>query len=255
MNEASTGDATRAEPAWRPVSRSRAYELVVDRIEEQILNGALRVGDHLPPERELASWLEVSRAAVREAIRTLEAHGVVSSSVGSGKGAGTVVTAMSSDALTRMLRLHVALTNFPMVDVIEARVMLERTSAALAAREASAGDLALMRSLVDAMDDPALSREEFNEYDTRFHVAIAEAAGNRLVADMTIAVRESMKYRVLEGFRGASDWPALAEVLRGHHRGVMEAVEARRGELAADLVEEHIRYAFTHFPGFRSGGD
>lgn len=62
---------------WRPVSRSRAYELVVERVEEQILTGALRVGDRLPAERDLAARLGVSRAAVREAIRTLEAQGVV----------------------------------------------------------------------------------------------------------------------------------------------------------------------------------
>ncbi|MDT0327714.1 FadR/GntR family transcriptional regulator [Nocardiopsis lambiniae] len=253
MNESSTGDPLPAEPSWRPVSRSRAYELVVDRVEEQIIGGALKVGDHLPPERELAAWLEVSRAAVREAVRTLEAHGVVRSSVGSGKGAGTVVTAMPSGALTRMLRLHVALTSFPLVDVIEARVMLERTSAALAAREADAGHLARMRAPLDAMDDVTLTREEFNEFDTRFHVAIAEAAGNRLVSDMTIAIRESMKQQVLSGFRGAEDWADLAEVLRGHHRDLLEAIEAGRGERAADLVEEHIRYAYARLPGLRAG--
>ncbi|MER7084163.1 FadR/GntR family transcriptional regulator, partial [Saccharopolyspora kobensis] len=58
---------------WRPVARSRTYELVIDRIEEQIVSGQLGVGDRLPPERDLAQMLGVSRAAVREAFRALEA--------------------------------------------------------------------------------------------------------------------------------------------------------------------------------------
>ncbi len=76
------------ETPWRPVTRSRSHELVLDQIEEQILAGTLRVGDRLPGERDLASHLQVSRSAVREAIRALEAQGVVRSAVGSGKDAG-----------------------------------------------------------------------------------------------------------------------------------------------------------------------
>ena len=89
--------AAAAEMSWHPVARSRSYELVVDQIEEQILAGTLHVGDRLPGERDLAQHLQVSRAAVREAIRTLEAQGVVRSGVGSGKDAGTIV-AINKDA-------------------------------------------------------------------------------------------------------------------------------------------------------------
>ncbi|UUZ60443.1 hypothetical protein [Nocardioides sp. B-3] len=71
----------------------------------------------------------MSRAAVREAIRTLEGYGVVRSAVGTGKNAGTFIAAMPSRALTRFLRLHVAPANFPMGDVVDARVMLECSSA------------------------------------------------------------------------------------------------------------------------------
>ena len=56
-------------PEWRPVARTRTYQLVISAIEEQILSGSLRVGDALPPERDLAARLEVSRPAVREALR------------------------------------------------------------------------------------------------------------------------------------------------------------------------------------------
>ncbi len=71
-------------PQWRPVPRVRSHELVIAAIEDQIMGGALKVGDPLPPERELAARLQVSRAGVREAIRVLEAQGVVRANVGAG---------------------------------------------------------------------------------------------------------------------------------------------------------------------------
>src|SRR5664280_1856442 len=64
---------------WAPVSRVRTYELVLERIEAQIVSGSLRAGERLPPERELAELLGVSRPAVREALRVLESQGAVRS--------------------------------------------------------------------------------------------------------------------------------------------------------------------------------
>ena len=111
---------------------------MVEAVEEQILTGALKVGDHLPPERELATLLGASRPAVREGLRMLEAQGVLRT-VGAGPGSATVVTALPSEALTRLLRLHLALSSFRTTDVVEARVMLERRSAELAAQHAHTG--------------------------------------------------------------------------------------------------------------------
>ncbi|MDO5696697.1 MAG: FadR/GntR family transcriptional regulator [Dermatophilus congolensis] len=230
--------------AWRPVTKARAYELVVDRIEEQILSGALRVGDRLPAERDLASMLEVSRAAVREAIRTLEAQGVVRAGVGVGPDGGTFVSSMPSEAMTRLLRLHVALTNFTMPDVIEARVMLERHSARLAATQATPEDIAALRAVLDAMADPSTSREDFNDLDTRFHVLIAEAGRNRLIADMTTAIRESMRTPILRSFRATDSWDGLTEGLNHGHEAIFAAIETRDAKAAADAVEQHIRYAY-----------
>ena len=238
-----------AEAPWRPVTRSRSHELVLDQIEEQILAGALRVGDRLPGERDLASHLQVSRSAVREAIRGLEAQGVVRSSVGSGKDAGTVVSALPSAALTRLLRLHVALANFPMADVVDARVMLERSSATLAADNAGADELKPIREALEGMDEPGVGRERFNDLDTAFHVAIAEASGNRLVADMTIALRDSMRRPILRALEVmGSEWETVAEQLRADHHAIFEAIESGDGALAADRVDQHIRSAHAALP-------
>lgn len=237
MSEAS------AEDGWRPVARARAHELVLDQVEEQILAGTLRVGDRLPGERDLAARLHVSRAAVREAIRTLEAQGVVRSGVGSGPDAGTVVAAVPSEALTRLLRLHVALANFPWEDVVEARVMLERSSAALAAAHATPDDLAGLGRALEAMEAEQ-DRATYNRLDTAFHIAIAEAGGNRLFGDLTIAIRESMSRPILRDLeRLGEGWGEVRTQLCREHRALHDAIAAGDGTASADLVEQHIRSA------------
>lgn len=228
---------------WRPMPRSRTYTYVIDQVDEQIVSGALRVGDRLPPEREFATLLGVGRGAVREAIRVLEAYGVVRTDPG--PEGGTTLTSMPSEALTQVLRLHIGLANFPMADVIEARAMLERWSARLAARHGSADDLAAIEHELLQMENGRSDREAFNEHDTAFHVAIARASNNRLVADMTTALRDSIRSLVLESFHGHADWPALAEQLCADHRRVFEAIASGDESAAADAVEEHIRSAYA----------
>lgn len=218
----------------------RAYQQVIQRVEEQILTGTLKVGDRLPPERDLAVQLEVSRAAVREAMRTLEAQGVVRAGVGSGENAGTVVSALPSEALTRLLRLHVALNNFAMGDVVAARVMLERSSASLAAGHATPETLAAVASPLAAMAGD-VDREEYNDLDTAFHIAVAEAGGNRLVADMTIAIREAMRRPILHELEQLGErWPAVRRQLTEEHRAIHDAIAAGDPARAAELMEAHI---------------
>jgi len=237
-----------AEAAWTPVSRSSTHQLVIDAIEERIMTGTLTVGDLLPPERELASRLQVSRAAVREAIRVLEAHGVLRSEVGSGRGAGTFVASLPSAALAQFLRLHVALSNFRIAEVLETRTLLEHASAALAAERADAQDRAELERLLAVMDDPAVSREAFNDADTAFHVAIARAGGNALFSDLTEAIRASLRAPILEALTEVADWEDVVAALRTQHHEIHRAITEGRAEDAAALSSEHIRTAMALLP-------
>lgn len=228
--------------AWQPLPKSRTYELVLDRIEEQIRHGHLGVGDRLPPERDLAAMLGVSRAAIREALRVLEAQGVLHKpQVGTGPQSGSIIADTPITGLTRLLRLHVALANFPLADVVEARVTLECASARLAATNADPDRLARIHSPLESMDDPDLSREAFNDLDTEFHVEIAEAGGNRLIADMTTAMRNSVRHPILVAFGRVDDWPALAATLRREHHAIYDAIAARDPDAAEERVRRHIR--------------
>jgi len=231
---------------WAPVPRVRTYELVLQRIEAQIVSGALRAGERLPPERELAELLGVSRPAVREALRVLEAQGALRSQVGQGPGSGTTIDRVPSDALARLLRLHVALGSFPFADVIETRVTLERSIVVLACRNARPENVARMRATLLAMDEPGITQETFNQLDIEFHVELAEAGGNRLMCDMTRAIRESVRVPFLAAVNampetGRYSWPNMLDSLRAEHHAVFSAFEAGEGDKAADLLESHIR--------------
>lgn len=247
----SVAESSRSSEAWKPLTRVRTYELVLERIETQIVCGSLRAGERLPPERELATMFGVSRPAVREALRILESQGVVRSQVGTGPDAGTTIQQLPSDALARLLRVHVALGSFPLEDVVETRVALERASVALACRRARPQHLARMRADLLAMDEPEVDRRTFNELDTSFHVALAEAGGNRLMADVTRAIRESMRLPILASLSALPDagdvgWPSIRDGLRADHHAILAAVETGAAETAAGRVEAHIRDFASH---------
>ncbi|BBG01428.1 MULTISPECIES: FadR/GntR family transcriptional regulator [Pseudonocardia] len=221
-------------------ARPATYEMVLEHVVQRLTTGEWRPGDRLPPERELAARLGASRQAVREALRVLQAQGVIRSQVGTGADSGTVVVPAPARALGRVLALHLAVDSFPVDDVTEARVMLERFSAELAARRRTAADLLSMAADLDAMDAD-LGPEEFSDADIAFHVAIAGAAGNRLVNELTVAIRESVRGFLLGAMREQGDWPALRDRLRAEHREIHAALSGADGAAAADLIEAHIR--------------
>ena len=173
------------------------------------------------------------------------------SQVGKGPDSGTTIDRVPRDALARLLRLHVALGSFPLEDVVETRVALERSSVVLACRNSQPEDLARMRAALLAMDEEEVDRETFNQVDTDFHVALADAGGNRLMSDVTRAIRESVRMPILTSLSampetGKNGWLLIRDGLRADHHAIFTAVEAGQGEQAADLLEAHIRGFSTH---------
>lgn len=236
------------EQGWVPVTRARTYELVLDRIEEQIASGRLRVGDRLPAERDLAAALGVSRVAVREAMRVLQAMGLIVQGTGSGRDAGTTLSAAPGEALTRLIRMHVLVASVGSDDLISGRITLERESARLAARAGGAELRGQLAEALAVMADPGASVEDFNDADTAFHVAIARASGNSLVAELTTALRNAMRSPLLARLRAERDYADVAARLVGEHRAIADALSAGDGERAADLVQDHIERFYGSAP-------
>ncbi|MGW9414827.1 FadR/GntR family transcriptional regulator [Arthrobacter cupressi] len=215
----------------------RTHELVLEWIEKQFSDGKLLLGGRLPAERALAEQLRVSRTSVREAIRILEAMGVVRAGVGSGKDAGTVVIADPAAALGSALRLHAATRHLPVADIVETRVLLE--SWAVSRARPGSPALAEAAVLLDEMD-AAPGTEDFLALDVRFHLALAEAAGNVVVSAMMASLREAIEGYAAELTKNLPDWDATARRLRAEHRAILTAVNAGDGGKAAALVGAHI---------------
>lgn len=216
----------------------RTHELVLQWIEKQLSDGDLALGGRLPGERAMAEQLQVSRTSVREAVRILEAMGVVRAGVGSGKDAGTVVIAEPGSALGSTLRLHVATRHLPVADIVETRVLLESWAAARAKVGAPALDEAA--ALLEQMDNSP-DIETFLALDARFHVALAQAAGNTVVSAMMASLRGAIENYAGKLTGNLPDWKATSDRLRAEHRAILAAVNADDGGRAADLVAAHIQ--------------
>lgn len=218
----------------------RAYQVVLAHIEGGILNGTYRKGDLLPPERDLAAQLNVGRSAVREAIRVLHTQGLITASTG--RGGGTRLVPAQGDALARIFRLHLAIAGAGITDLIETRVALERSSAAIAARGVDLQTLRDLTASATAMRE-VNSIEEFNALDTAFHVQLARAVRNDLVADLTVAIREAVRVPIRTATELLEDWPAFRTSLITEHEQVLESIAAGDAGEAAARMEAHIRHA------------
>lgn len=223
--------------------RRRTYDVLLHDIEADLRSGKIKLGDRLPGERTLAESYGISRASVREAIRILDAMGVLRSSVGSGPTAGAIVISDPSAGLSSALRLHVASSRLPVKDIVQTRILLETWSAQTAAtRSDTQEELEQASRLLHAMDNPQIDRDAFYELDARFHVALSSLAGNAVVTTMM----ESLSGSIVGYIKGAMDamdaWPDVLSALRTQHHGIFDAVQARDGELAARLLREHIEW-------------
>ncbi|TMF54774.1 MAG: FadR family transcriptional regulator [Chloroflexi bacterium] len=215
-----------------PIRRSRLYQGIVEQIESLLEKGELRPGDQLPPERALAEQFQVSRASVREALRTLELLGVVETRA----GGGTFVRQVAPDDLVRPLHSLIA-RGHSVPDVIEFRGLIEPALAALAATRISDAQLAELREILAAQERRVAAGEAYAEEDTRFHEVIGDSAKNELLTTMLAVV-----WDVLRASR--EQW--LQTNQRAHasldaHRRILDALSRRDAEAARTASAEHIR--------------
>ncbi|MBN9178838.1 MAG: FadR family transcriptional regulator [Microbacterium sp.] len=232
--------------AWEPVQRVRTYEQVMHQIEQRILDGKLRAGDKLPSERDLSASLGISRASLREALRVLEALGIIEIRSGAGPEGGAVLVDSPGDGFVNLLKLQLALAHFDQNDVLETRVALETWSCWEAAYRANEADFTELAAILDRMDDDSITAAEFNTLDAAFHVRIADATGNALIAHMMGSLRTAIQRRMVDVYATLADWRETAKTVRSEHREILRALIDRDGDRAASLVRFHITSFYTN---------
>ncbi|MFB9745525.1 FadR/GntR family transcriptional regulator [Pseudonocardia sulfidoxydans] len=226
-----------------PVKHRRAFEDIVVQIENAIHDGELKVGDKLPPERELAEIFRVSRASVREALRVLEAFGVLTARRGTGSDSGLIVSAHNDSPLSGLLRLYASLLQLPLIDLLDVREALEMLSARRASEQCSAEDIFRLRGIIQSMRD-SRSPEGFLTLDTEFHVVLARASGNSVAPLIMSALRDAIARQMLAAFQAleeSGNWRAERALLIREHAHLLDAVESRDPDAAAGAFQQHIR--------------
>ena len=218
---------------YKIVRSSRLYEQIVQQVEDSIHKGALKPGDQLPPERELARQFGVSRTAVREAVKALHEKGLVEAY----PGRGTFITDGTSysmrQSLDRMVKVGQAEGSAFLAEV---RAILEPEIAALAAIRADAEDLSSMREQVAVMDGACKDPDAFIEADLDFHLALAEAAANPII----LSLIDSIVGLLREQRMGIFQVDGGPERGQHHHKKILKAIELRDPTGAREAMKAHL---------------
>src|SRR6202050_4952731 len=218
---------------YKLVRTSRLYEQIVQQIEDSILKGALKPGDQLPAERDLAQRFGVSRTAVREAVKALREKGLVEAY----SGRGTFITDGTSQAVRQSLDL-VSKIGQPegSTHLAEMRAILEPEIAALAAVRAQEPELATMREAVAVMDRAGKDPDAYIEADLDFHLALAEGAANPLILSLIDSIVGLLREQRLRIFT-VSGGPGRGQV---YHKRILDAVERHDSEKSREAMRAHL---------------
>jgi GntR family transcriptional repressor for pyruvate dehydrogenase complex len=214
------------------------FEEILDQLEENITTGRLAAGDRLPAERELASRLGVSRPSVREALRVLEALGIVN--VQRGADRGVMLLEEPGNAFAHLLRLHLALSHVSLESIIEFLIMIQAWAARAVARDVPAEGLAELEEIVTKMQDPTLVPEEFHELDATFHATLGRICDNELVTLVLEGCSESLRRLISEVVLNAANWPEMRAGLAREHYEIYTALASGDIGLAEERIREHL---------------
>jgi GntR family transcriptional repressor for pyruvate dehydrogenase complex len=221
-----------------PVRNARASRTVAEVLREAILTGELKDGAVLPSERDLAGQADVSRGSVREALRGLEAEGLIE--VRAGRSGGAVVRVPGPHSLGRPVAAFLrgaGLDNRPLVETL---LVLEPAIAAIAAETRTDEDLAKLSDLVDRMvaSPDHVERVMLN---ADWHTALAEATHNPILAGILSGLAEAIRASTTDVEAFAAD--GVRERTVASYRSLLEALEAQDANAAETLMFRHITAA------------
>jgi len=221
------------------VETRRLYRQIADQLRAAIAAGEFVPGARLPPERDLAAQLAVSRPSVREALIALEVEGLVEVRMGS----GVYVTGAAPRAAAAP-GMDGALGPF---DIIRARQLIEAELAALAARSHTPATVKRLRAAVKAMDDDIARGTMPMRGDRDFHIALAEASDNaalvRVVTELFDERNNPLFVQLGQHFENAKSWRAAV----AEHRAVLRAVADGDAALARRAMRDHLQQSHDRF--------
>jgi DNA-binding FadR family transcriptional regulator len=221
--------------AWQRVRPLRASDEIVRQFRQALFEDRLHAGDLLGSEQHLAASFGVSRTTMRDALRSLEATGLVE--IRTGINGGVRVARGDPHRFADGLAVQFKLVGLDPRDALAAQVGLECAGAELAAMNATEADLGELESLLERAG--AVVNDEgraFSDASSAFHDAIARAAHNWAIETSFRAVRELLRQMLVQDIQ-----PARARRVLKTHREIFAAIRARDAEQAAHLMRAHVR--------------
>ncbi len=222
---------------FTPVRPARASHDIVQQIKTQIFTGRFPAGNRLPSENELCEQFGVSRTTVRDALRVLESQGLIDIKVGAGGGAFVAEPRAEtvSESLSNMLKMK----NANIEELAEARLVIETSIVALAAKRATAKDIAaLEEAIAQARAGQNVGDPRFTPHSVSFHVGLAEAARNQVLL-FTVNSFRSLFYETLEKLLPDPD---MQERAIQDHQKILDAIKARDAIQAQQIMRTHLSY-------------
>ncbi len=217
---------------FAPIDRQVLADRVANKIISMVLQGKIKPGDKLPPERELATMFKVGRPAVREAFQALRTLRIVDIRHGSGVYIGSLEPQM----LTEPLQLLMSLAGRGIVELTVARKFLESGIASVAAKEITRQDLAMLEESIsrqmENVDDPEVLFEE----DVKFHGIIVVASHNRFLENLMLSITELLR----ASRRLTIRLPGVRAFMVQDHRDILSALEQHDSEKSRVAMEQHL---------------
>ncbi len=229
---------------FHEVIPGKIYQQINKQIQDLILSEVLKKGDKLPPERQLAEAFNVSRASIRESIRSLEIMGLIESRPGEGNFISNFERPTIFEPLTIMFKIN----NGTFRDILEIRMILEVEAAGLAAERITDDHLKKLNDLMQALENSDDEAESV-EIDKKIHYLIAEATGNYLIIVMLDAISSLMTSFIANArliiAKNISEQGRLIRI----HKDVVKALGQKNPRLAQDAMRRHFYSVYESIEG------
>lgn len=221
------------------LNKKNISEQIIDIMIEKIKVKELRPGDKLPNERDLAIELGVSRVSLREALRSLNNMGILTTR----HGEGTFVNEYDPEKADNSLRLYSMLNEAPIKEMMQLRKIMEQETARIAALSATAEDIAKIRSYKEmrekkyynSLSDSGYA-DHYHEMDMLFHRSIAQATHNSVFINFLDIIRNSINFHQ----NRASSRPGMFEITTTHHDRIFWAIANHEPDKAAKAMLDHL---------------
>ena len=219
---------------FREIAPVRLYESVIEQIMGLIKNNKLKPGDKLPPERELAERLSISRGSLREAFRVLESRGIIKSKPGGGR----YIREIRKNGHNNTENIILSLEKSSILELLEAREIFEVKIVKLAAQRATAEDIELIEMVLNKMNQKEeLKDEKKTESDTEFHLAIAGASHNFVFVNIIKLHLDLLK----ETREKTQQIPGRREKRWHEHQAILQAIKEHDSKRAGEAMLKHLK--------------